>query len=278
MTSPGLIHGTFGGRRGPLFITLCALFFAWILARWRLPKWRTIGLVMLAIVAAVVFIQSQRRKVYLGSENKVDVNRFVELVRAPELSEGDNFVFSAGDILVTHETEFFHWGRTFVMNYVVRPVPKQLWPSKYDDAAEYLYGGGQTDLSDADWLRTVGWIPLSGSASNLVADLYAEFSWGAILGCWLLGRFIGVTWRNFRVRGGFWVFMYMCVGILSVYLPTQSFSAFFHRFLYMNIVTYLLWRYWMHPRDRMARPLRLQSVSPRKGVLKSQVSRELKAK
>jgi hypothetical protein len=103
-------------------------------------------------------------------------------------------------------------------------------------------------IPDAEWVAAVGWIPLRGSAAGFITDLFLEFSWGALLFCYLLGRFYGALWRKAATLGGVWTLLFIEAAALSVYIPTQSVSAVFHRFLFMTIPTLLLWKL-MAPHD-----------------------------
>jgi hypothetical protein len=246
--SPLLLPGIFGGFRGPLFLGMSGCFFAWHLAKGRLPKPRVIVLASAIALLALVMVQSQRRHVYFGSGKSFDIDRFWQALHKEEINAGDNFVVSSGAVLAHHRTEQFHYGRRFIITFFIRPIPRQIWPTQYDDMAELLYGegytyGGMLELySEQMWINSLGWKPLSGYAVNSIVDLYGEFSWGFVGACWLLGWGLGRLWANFRQRGGLWLVFYVMAMVLSVYLPTQSFSAFVHRLLYVSVMTYVLAR------------------------------------
>jgi len=247
MISPVLIHGTFGGRRGPLFLACLSLFIGYWIARGRVPKfWQSITVPAL-IVLAVIFVGSQRRHLYLGSGNEIRWEEFFDSVTQQETGAGDNFVVSSGAVIAVSQLDAFHWGRRFLITYVIRPIPRQIWPSKYDDVSDWLYGTSfeQVQTSHYEWFEVLNWRPLNGFATNSVVDLFMEFSWGYLPALWLFGRGLGVVWKNFRERGGYWFVVYVTVGALSIYLPTQSFSAFAHRFLYMTLMTYFFWRFYI---------------------------------
>lgn len=242
---PLLMSGTFGGRRGPLFLAISSLFFCWHLARGRLPRAKTIAITGLMCVVAVLFIQSQRRNLYLGSEKGFDLQLFLNVVQKDELHTGDNFVASTGAVLGHLATGEHHYGRRFFITYLVRPIPKQFWPTKYDDMARILYGGKSyadavSAAENGAWSDDLDWRPPAGYAVNSIVDLFAEFSWAFVAACWLFGRMIASLWTNFRERGGFWLVYYVAAMVLSIYLPTQSFSAFAHRFLYICVMTFFI--------------------------------------
>lgn len=265
--SPTLLHGTLGGRRGPLFISLVALFAGWCVLRGRMPRLVTLFGFLAATLTAVVFVQSQRRHLHLGSDDaSIDLGRFQSVIKAEEIQSGDNFFSSTGLVQVAKETGKYHNGRRFLIIFGIRPVPRQLWPTKYHDMSALLYGveGDYYEAikihSRTDWIRTVGWMPPQGYAINVMADLFMEFSWGFLLAAALLGRGIGMIWLRFRLRGGIWTILFLASAVLSIYLPTQSFSAFAHRFLFISVGTWVFWKIFVKPKPkrRMISPLRIE--------------------
>lgn len=250
--SPTLIQGTLGGRRGPLFISLIALFAGWCLMRGRMPKLLTLAAYFGLTLAAVVFVQSQRQHLHLGAdEATIDLEKFQETLRAEEIGPGDNFMVSTGTVMVSESTDSFHYGRRFFIIFLIRPIPRQIWPDKYEDVSSLLYGGSGdyyeniAILSPSEWLAVLGWQPPEGYATNSAVDLYSEFRWLYLPAEFLLGRFLGVLWFRFRTRGQIWTILFLASAVLSIYLPTQSFSAFMHRFLFIAAGSWVFWRVWL---------------------------------
>lgn len=247
--SPTLIHGTFGGRRGPLFISLMALFGGWILQRGKAPRMVHTALVLACVLVAVVFVQSQRSHLYLGSNEGVKLDKFWDTLQSEHIGPGENFLASAGAMKVKLETGGFHYGRRFLIIFFVRPIPRQLWPTQYEDMTSLLYSDDVSyheihgNVDDDAWIRILGWRSPGGFAANSIVDLFYEFGWLFIIAAALLGRFIGIAWRNFRVQGGFWNLVYLAVAVLAIYLPTQSFSAFMHRFMFLVAGSFIFWRF-----------------------------------
>jgi hypothetical protein len=62
---------------------------------------------------------------------------------------------------------------------------------------------------------------------------------------YLVGRAFAFVWRKHRLEGGLWTVILIEMLIPSVYLPSQSFSAWLHRVLIMVIVTVLVWNHWL---------------------------------
>lgn len=255
--SPHLLQGTFGGRRGPLFLALAMLFFAWYLARGKVPSLRTGLIAGCVIVLTVLLAWSQRQHVYLGSDGWFDASRLSELVTPEQVSVGNEYVSGVATVLAADHHQDFFWGYRYFVTFVIRPIPRQLWPTKYEDM-----GATWLDLAAPDvrqrYVEAVGFAPVGGASFGLVADLYAEFAWGMLIVVLLLGRCYGWLWERHRVRSGLWSVLYLELIILSIYLPVQSFSAVMHRFLFMSIITVLVWRYWID-RTHPSRPETIRS-------------------
>lgn len=243
---PNLIQGTFGGRRGPLFLALAAAILGWTVTRPRQPRLWVQGGALAVLLLSVAFIGSQRKHLYLGSdEAEVRWDEFLSALQSDEISEGNNFVYGAGFVLATHDSGQFTWGRELAVNLLVRPIPRQLWPTKYEDVGatwvtnEYP---GLGHLSVDDWLAAVGWIPLAGSSAISISDLFGEFGWGAVLAMYLIGRGFALLRFRCRTRGGVWELLYLEALILSIYLATQSFEAFYYRYLILAVPTMVVWK------------------------------------
>ena len=132
--SPFLIHGLLGARRGPTFMGLAGPAMVFYMARGKRPRLATLiaggallGTLMLGLV-------SNRQSVYWGAD--------LELEQGPEdyfrPGSGNDFIYGAGLVIVTDETQDFSWGTTYLTTLFVRPIPKSIWPTKYQDAAEFF--------------------------------------------------------------------------------------------------------------------------------------------
>jgi len=264
MVSPHLLQGTFGGRRGPLFLSLAVLFVAWFLARGALPSLRTGVLAVSTMMLAVVLVSSQRQEVYIGSQGSVDLSRTLEIVNPDALTVGNEYVMGVATVLTSEHHGDYYWGYRYFVTYFIRPIPKQIWPSKYEDVGA-TWIDLNTHENEARYLEAVGLIPVAGASSGVVADLYAEFAWGILPAIMVLGWFYAWLWAKHRLRSGIWSVLYIELIILSIYLPVQSLSAVLHRFVFMSVFTTLAWRYWIGrtrsfrpepgPSDRWTRPL-----------------------
>lgn len=246
MMMPHLLQGTFGGRRGPIFLALATLFVAWFIARRQRPKMVTaiIGIGICGL--AVVFVWSQRQDLYLGSGSGVEVERMWEkIVPEGDVATGNTYVAGAATVLMADKLDFTYWGYRYFVTFAVRPIPKQVWPTKYEDmGADWLLRYGD-EVRAQRYYNTVGFVPLAGSAVGYVADAFLEFSWGVVLFSYFLGRVFSTVWRRHSAEGQFWSVIYIVMVVLSIYLATQSVTAWAHRLLFIGGITYLLWRYFI---------------------------------
>ncbi|MBT8419553.1 MAG: oligosaccharide repeat unit polymerase [Gammaproteobacteria bacterium] len=243
MIAPQLLQGTFGGRRGPLFLSLAALFIAWFVAKGTKPGLK-VSLIGIAVIGfAVIIVMSQRQHIYLGSEEQFDLSRVTGVVEPKDIRHND-YVAGIAHVLKTDYQGNFYWGYRYLVTIFVRPIPRQLWPTKYQDVgADWVHKN--YDEQVPVYVEAVGFAPPSGSAVGFIADIYSEFAWGVVVVTYLFGRAHAAVWRRHRIRGGMWTVLLIEMLILSIYIPTQSFSAWYHRFLFMGVSTFLVWQYWI---------------------------------
>ncbi len=248
---PNFLQGTFGGRRGPLFLSLTAAMLAWLVVRVRRPHLWMIGSSLAAAALAVSFVASQRQFLYLGSEETVRWDEFTQSLVQDSADEGNNFIYGAAFVTTVRRAGTFTWGRELAVNLLVRPIPRQLWPTKYEDTgATWVTSDypGLGHVTQADWLAAVGWLPLAGSSAISISDLYGEFGWGAVAALYVIGRGFAELYRRRGALGGQWQLLYLEALMLSIYLATQSFSSFYHRFLILAVPTVLAWKYFLKSR------------------------------
>ena len=245
--SPHLLQGTFGGRRGPLFMVLTVLFFAWHVAK---PTKLSIKRTLLAIGTIgllVIAVWSQRQIVYLGSEGEIESGRIAEILAPDSVDTGNTYVNSGLAISTVDYFGDYYWGYRYFVTLVIRPIPKQLWPTKYEDmGADWLYRYGD-DQRSQEYIEATGVAWIAGSAMPAIADGYLEFSWGVVILFYVTGRLFSYAWRRRIERRGLWEVIYLVMVILGIYLATQSYSAWAHRLMFIGIPTVLVWRYWIMP-------------------------------
>lgn len=252
IASPHLIQGLLGGRRGPLFLVLTTLLFSWLIAKGRRPSMATIITSVCAIGFAVIFIASQRDRIYIGSQESFEFSRvFQGDGLAPEaIDPGNSYVTAISNIVAADFYNDHYWGYRYFVTFFIRPIPKEIWPTKYEDmGAEWLdfYGTASTS---ARYANALGFALPAGVSGGSISDGFVEFSWGVVLMFLLIGRAFSASYVRHRYEGGFWSIIYFAMLALSIYLPTQSFSAWMLRLLLMAGVAYFFWRIVIGPVSR----------------------------
>ena len=86
-------------------------------------------------IVLLLFLVAHRDQIYLGSDFDFAKDR---AAYAFEAGAGNEFVYGAGAILHADALGEHGWGRRYATVLLVRPIPRFLWPSKYDDAAAML--------------------------------------------------------------------------------------------------------------------------------------------
>jgi hypothetical protein len=259
-SAPMFIHGLFAGRRGPTFIAFATLAAAYYLGRNKRPAavmfvmgGATLGLLLLLMVtfrdqfrlgagifenpaAAVEMMVDQ-----LGSERSAKSQR---ILGANEFIYGVDVVTRFNEGMMDDR---FYWGGRILTIMFIRPIPSQLWPSKYEDVgmARYLVNVG---LGGVDQYSTVAY----GAAPGFAADLFAEFSWGAIMATFFIGWSYGRVWRNAIKLKGIWLMLYVLFFGLSIFFVVQTLEAILYRLLLTALPLAGFWRLMMRRKQSPA--------------------------
>ena len=237
-------HGLLGARRGPTFLALVGLGVMWYLARARRPRLGCTLLGGLALGLLLLLLLANRERIYLGSESSLTGPGAAFTF---EVGPGNEFVFGAGAALNAATHDSFMWGRRYFVVFLVRPIPRFLWPTKYTDAADYLnipsLDHVEKDTGLTDFTSTIGWAGAVGSAPGGILDLWLEFWWGYLIAVFAIGCGFGLAYRRALSLGGFWMAMYALMAALSIYFVMQGLEAFAYRMLLLGFVTWSGWRY-----------------------------------
>ncbi len=158
----------------------------------------------------------------------------------------------AATILASETLGRHYWGVRYFVTVLIRPIPKQVWPTKYRDfGLEWMdVDPGLAGFSLSDWMSAVGFVPAEGNAGGFIADSFLEFSYGAIAIAFLIGLFYSRMWKRWVSYGGLATILYLELLILSVYLPSQSVGAWAYRCLLLMVPTWVIWRTLVEPRGR----------------------------
>lgn len=241
--SPFLIQGMLGARRGPTFLVFSAAGLCWYMMRGRRPRPLVFIFAGFGLGLLMLFLVSNREYIYLGSEWNLDKSVFDYLkVENPEHGTGNEYIYGGGSILHASVSEDYYWGRRYFAEVFIRPIPRQLWPDKYEAVGlgrlEENAGTGGDDL-----LGTIGWSGAFGAAPGMIADLWLEFWWFALLALYGIGWMYARVWRLACMKGGFYIVVYVFMASLSIFLVFQTVEAILVRFLFMAGSSWLVWRW-----------------------------------
>jgi oligosaccharide repeat unit polymerase len=249
---PHLGYAILGARRGPAFMVFATLLFGWYVARSRRPALRTVVAWLGGVGILMMFLISHRSQIYIGSDFSFDQEALTEAILPSKTGVGDTTVYAWGLIVASDFHHKHTWGRRYFTQLFIRPIPRQIWPTKYEDMGMGLVVNqpGSGGMTSSEWVSALGWVPDAGSAAGFIADAFVEFSWAGMIVCGLVGWFYGVLWKRSILLKGVYSLLYIEAAIVSVYIPTQSvLSAWFYRFLLLAAPTYLVWK-WLTFRRR----------------------------
>ena len=255
-STPLLLHGLLSARRGPTFLALATLIGGWYLVQNRRPRLSQVvvggSIIGLLLLVLVTF----RGQIYLGSSFFTSGPAATELVeKSLEYSTkgtfGNEFMMGLYIVENADENDIRYWGRRYMTQLFVRPIPSAFWPTKYEDVgmeALKVNAGllGMTDLQEEHPM-----IP-PGSAPGFVASAYVEWGWGAPVFLLGLGWLYGMLWRRQLTYGGIWTVAYIGLLSTSVFFVAQAFLAVLFRLLVMFLPTYLVWKFSIASRSRPA--------------------------
>jgi hypothetical protein len=187
----------------------------------------------------MLFLVTNRGSIFLGSDRDVttDVTEVTNVVGTADT--GNEYIYGAGGILSAEQRRSFYWGRRYLAQVLVRPIPHSIWPTKYEDVGlpELTHNAGTGE----GFIETLGWDGAQGSAPGLIADLWMEFWWLNLPVLFLLGRFYGAAWRRTHESGGVWNAQYTIMAALTIYLVMQTMEAVIFRLLILSIPLQLAW-------------------------------------
>lgn len=234
---PYVIQGLLGAQRGPTFLIVVTLGLSWFMARGSRPSLVLVVGGGMALGLLMLFLVNNRGSIYLGSEQtlKTDVSGTLDA------NEANEYIFGAGCMIASRQTGEYFWGKRYLAQLLVRPIPRQVWPNKYADFGvpelEINAGVAKTGVGPV-----MGWSEVPGAAGAMVADLWVEFSWLALPALWAIGYLYGSTWQKAGSLSGPWNTQYTILALLSIYMVTQSGEAVIFRLAILSLPSWWVWR------------------------------------
>ena len=245
---PLLIHGLLSARRGPTFLALATLIAGWYLVRRERPSFPTIAVGGTAIGLLLLALVTFRGQIYLGSSFLTGGPSTAEIVeqsleRSTREELSNEYLNGAYIALNARDNAGHYWGKRYLTQFFIRPIPSSLWPTKYEDVGmeAIFYNAGQLRTSDPSEHPAIP----DGAAPGYAAGAYVELGWFAPFFLFLVGWGYALAWRRSLVRGGIWTIIYTILLAVSAYLVAQSFFAILYRVLLMIIPTLILWEWLM---------------------------------
>jgi hypothetical protein len=238
-----LAHGILASRRGPTFNILAALIVTWYFARAARPRLLTALLVGSLGGFLLLFLVTFRGEIYLGSDffsserlERAEITASIGdmLVKSKYANE---FIYGTSTILFAKRADMVYGGRRYFTIAFIRPIPRQIWPQKYE-----AVGMSSIEVNAGLPLGFIGryeQLNLIGAAPGFVADLFLEFSWGALLASFVIGWVFGRAWRRAVTSGGVWLAFYVCLVAFSVHLVMQTGSQFLYKMLLTGVPVWL---------------------------------------
>lgn len=234
--APWLIQAFFTARRGPTTIIVIVVAMSYYLNQNKRPPIVATALAGLGLGCLLLFMVTNRGKLYLGSDFDMttDVSGMVE---TPD--SGNEYIYGTGALLSAEQRQSFYWGRRYLAQILVRPIPSAIWPTKYIDCG--LPEMGNNAGTGEGFAETLGWEGANGSAPGLIADLWLEVRWLALPLLIIFGRIYGLVWKRAVTEGHAWVAQYIVISALSIYLVMQTMEAVIFRFLILSIPIWSIW-------------------------------------
>jgi hypothetical protein len=258
-TLPWLMQALLTSRRGPTFELVVVLGMGWFLHRAKRPPVVATCLAGLMLGWLVLFLVTNRGQIYIGS----DMNFTTDVTEIAETANtGNEFVYGSGALLSAMRQESHFWGKRYLAQILVRPIPSAIWPTKYEDfgVPELLQNAGTGDGIG----EMMGWEGAPGSAPGIVSDLWIEFSWLAVPVMAIIGWCYARCWQNAVRKGRQWVAQYAVLSALSIYLVMQTMEAVIFRFFLLSIPIWAVWKWATYSKnvqqEEGVAPLQLEAV------------------
>lgn len=224
---PHVTHALLGARRGPTFVVAVLMYLGWNVFRNRRPAVVTSLVGGLLLGLFLIFLVSNRDFIYLGSKEQLDFDLGNSYVF--RFGVGNEYVVASGLVLTANHRQQFGWGVSFLEQLLLRPIPKELLPNKYEILPK------QT-VSREDIATNIGWWAAEGSAPTLFGQLFTEFGWAAVVASLLIGWAYGWSWRRAVMTPSIgWQVLYVLMAQGLLHLLAQDFWAMAVPFLLMFV-------------------------------------------
>jgi hypothetical protein len=209
----------------------------WYMNRQRRPSLAVTVVTGVTVGFLLLFLVTNRRNIHLGSDQELTTD-VTSMVERPDT--GNEYIYGSGAILAAEQVGKHYWGRRYLAQILIRPIPSVIWPTKYEDFG--LPELNRNAGTGEGFTEALGWEGAYGSAPGIISDLWLEFKWLSLPALWILGRLYGLAWKKSRLVGGPWITQYIIAAALSIYFVMQTMEAVIVRSLILSIPIWVSWR------------------------------------
>lgn len=240
--APMAFHSVISASRGPTFMVLVTLAVGYYVVRDRRPplvvtftSLGTLGVLLLLLV-------THREMIHFGSERLEfrGVDAVVGFVGRP--TPGNEYVFGSGVVIDSSIRGDYQWGARYVIQTVIRAIPKEIWPSQYEDSAEFFGIKGVQTWALGDLTDTLGWSATRGASMSLLADVWKQLWWFGLILLVALGWLHGYVWRRAVTSGRIWKLGLVMLLAVSIFTTQQTLQAMLFRAMWMGGTGWIVWR------------------------------------
>jgi hypothetical protein len=236
-SAPYLVQGLLGAQRGPTFLIIVSLGMSWYMARSKRPSITAMLGGAFAVGMLLLFLVTNRDRIYVGSNQQLKTDFSTNLAS----NSANEYIFGAACAIAASEETRYFWGKRYLAQVIVRPIPKQLWPDKYADFGipELRINAG---VAGKGLARVMGWRTTPGAAAAMISDLFVEFSYLEFPVLVGIGYAFGMVWKRAVTIGDLWTTQYVIFALLSIFMVTQSGEAVIFRFVILTLPIRYVWK------------------------------------
>jgi len=246
LMSPLLIRGLFVAKRGPTLIFILGLSMAWFLAARRRPSLPALAAGGAAAFFLVALLFFNREAIWRGQEIDTDIDP----LGFASINPGNDYIYGAAMANVALERNDHDYGGRFLITFLVRPVPSQIWPTKYSDASNFLNVGFYSSIGkyiNESYLYFVsypilGWQIAPGAYWGIVTDMFWEFRYFGFIALYAGGFVIGSLYRR-SSQGVLAFLIYVVTMSVTPYIVAQDLGESGFRILFMTVPGILLFKF-----------------------------------
>jgi hypothetical protein len=241
-SAPIAFHGLISASRGPTFMILVTLGVGQYMVKNQRPPLLVALGALGAIGVLVLLLVAHRDMIYIGSEEFEfrGLESAIDFMGAP--GPGNEYILGSATVIDTSITGEYQYGARYFIATVIRAIPREMWPSQYEDTIAFFGIKGISAQALGDFSKTLGWIAPEGASMGLLPDVWKQLWWFGQLLLFGLGWFHGFVWRRAVTLGGIWTLAHVILLALSIYTTQQTLQAMLFRFMFLAGSGWLVWR------------------------------------